>query len=189
MAGRSAVRMRLIMDPSNIRAALEKVSAAILSEPAKARSKNAPAVARLTAGLQCEVVGPHNVSLITDMPPAMGGGASGPNPGWLLRGALASCTATVIAMRAAKLGIAVSSLEVTVESDSDNRGILGLDESIPAGLAGVRVKVRIGAPGASPDLLREIVEWADAHSPVGCTMRQAPGFSLDVEVLGATDPD
>jgi len=170
------------MNASSIRAAIENVSAAISADPAKARSKNAPATARLTAGLQCEVSGPYNERLITDMPPAMGGTASGPNPGWLLRGALASCTVTVIAMRAAKLGITLSNLEITVESDSDNRGMLGLDESVSAGLAAVRMKVKISAPSASPETLREIVEWADAHFPVGCTMRQAPGCSLDIEI-------
>jgi uncharacterized OsmC-like protein len=170
------------MNASSIRAAIENVSAAISADPAKARSKNAPATARLTAGLQCEVSGPYNERLITDMPPAMGGTASGPNPGWLLRGALASCTVTVIAMRAAKLGVTLSNLEITVESDSDNRGMLGLDESVSAGLAAVRMKVKISAPSASPETLREIVEWADAHSPVGCTMRQAPECSLDIEI-------
>jgi uncharacterized OsmC-like protein len=53
----------------------------------------------------------------------MGGAAAGPNPGWLLRSALASCSATVIAMRAASLGMALESLEVTVETDSDLRGL------------------------------------------------------------------
>lgn len=171
------------MNAPSIRTALDNISAAIAADPGKARSKNAPATARLIAGLQCEVNGPHNERLVTDMPPAMGGAASGPNPGWLLRGALASCAATVIAMRAAKLGVTLNSLDVTVESDSDNRGILGLDENVSAGLASVRMKVKISAPSASPETLREIVEWADAHSPVGCTMRRAPECSLDVEVV------
>ena len=115
------------------------------------------------------------------MPPAMGGTAAGPNPGWLLRSALASRTATVIAMRAAKLGVTLDTLEVTAESDSDNRGILGPDESVSAGLGAVRTKVKIGG-NAGPDALREIVAWADAHSPVGCTVRRASACSLEVEV-------
>jgi uncharacterized OsmC-like protein len=149
----------------------------------KARAKNIPATARLTEGLRCELSGPYNERLVTDMAPAMGGTASGPNPGWLLRGAIASCTATVIAMRAARLGVALSNLEVTVETDSDLRGILGLDEKVSAGHGPVRMKVTIGAPTASPEVLREIVAWADRHSPVACTMRQAPDCSLEVQVL------
>ena len=167
----------------SIREAIDGLSAAISADPMKARPKNVPATARLTEGLRCELSGPYNERLVTDMAPAMGGTATGPNPGWLLRGALASCTATVIAMRAAKLGVALSSLEVTVETDSDLRGILGLDENVSAGHGPVRMKVKIGAPTASPDVLREIVTWADRHSPVTCTMRQAPECSLDIKIV------
>lgn len=171
------------MSAPNPREAIERLSAAISADPTKARARNAPATARLAAGLRCELSGPYNERLVTDMPQAMGGAASGPNPGWLLRGALASCTATVIAMRAAKLGVALSSLEVTVESESDNRGILGLDEDVSAGMGAVHMKVKIGAAAESSAVLREIVAWADAHSPVACTLRQAPACSLDVEVV------
>jgi uncharacterized OsmC-like protein len=171
------------MSLPNVRHAIENLSAAISADPMKARAKNIPATARLTEGLRCELSGPYNERLVTDMAPAMGGTASGPNPGWLLRGAIASCTATVIAMRAARLGVALSNLEVTVETDSDLRGILGLDEKVSAGHGPVRMKVTIGAPTASPEVLREIVAWADRHSPVACTMRQAPDCSLEVQVL------
>jgi len=166
----------------SIREAIDNLSAAIHADPVKARGKNLPATARLVDGLQCELRGPYNERLVTDMPPAMGGGASGPNPGWLLRGALASCTATVIAMRAAKLGMPLSHLEVTVETDSDLRGILGLDENVSARHAAMRMKVKISAPGQSADALRELVEWAEAHSPVSCTVKEKPVCSLQIEV-------
>jgi len=171
------------MSIPKVREAIEHLSAAISSDPMKARPKNVPATARLTEGLRCELSGPYNERLVTDMAPAMGGTASGPNPGWLLRGAIASCTATVIAMRAAKLRVALSNLEVTVETDSDLRGILGLDENVSAGHGPVRMKVKIGAPTASPEVLREIVTWADRHSPVTCTVRQAPQCSLEIQVV------
>ena len=171
------------MDAAGVRNAIDQLSASIRADPAKAQGKNAPATARLLKGLQCELQGPYNERLITDMPPAMGGDASGPNPGWLLRGALASCTATVIAMRAAKLGIALKSLEVTTETDSDLRGILGMDESVSAAHQAVRMKVKIASTSASPQALRELVEWAEAHSPVGCTVRSSPRSSLEIEVL------
>lgn len=170
------------MSGPQVREAIERLSARITAEPAKARVKNAPATARLTEGLQCEVTGPHQERIVTDMPPAMGGAASGPNPGWLVRAALASCIATVIAMRAAKLGIELSALEVTAESESDSRGILGLEESVSAGLGAVCMKVRI-AGNAGSQALREVVGWADAHSPVGCTMRDASACALEIEVI------
>lgn len=171
------------MSPGDIRLATERLAAKILDDPGKSRAKNVPAVARLTEGLQCELTGPYGERLVTDMPPAVGGDAKGPNPGWLMRGALASCTATVIAMRAAKLGIALSLLEVHVETDSDLRGILGIDEAVTAAHGPVRFRVKIASPDAPAATLREIVEWADRHSPVACTVREAPQCSLDVEVL------
>ena len=171
------------MSTPHVAEAIEKLSATITADAAKARAKNAPATARLVEGLRCELTGPYNERLVTDMAPAVGGTASGPNPGWLMRGALASCTATVIAMRAARLGVVLDTLEVTVETDSDLRGILGLDENVSSGHGPVRFKVKIGAPAASPEVLREIVAWADRHSPVACTVREAPACSLEIEVV------
>ena len=169
------------MSAPSIREAIERVAANIAADPAKARAKNVPATARLTEKLRCEVTGPYQERLVTDMPPAMGGTAAGPNPGWLLRSAMASCTATAIALRAARLDVALSALEVVVESESDNRGLLGMDEGISAGLGALRTRVRI-AGNAAPQALRDIVAWAEAHSPVTCTVRNATPCALDIEV-------
>lgn len=164
-----------------VRHAIEQTMAAIAADSTRAKARNVPATARITDGLKCEVAGPHGERLETDMPPAMGGAASGPNPSWLFRSALASCTATVIAMRAARLGIRLDALEVTVESESDVRGLLGMDEKVSAALSTIRTKVKIRGD-ASPDSLRALVEWADAHSPVGRTVKGAPTCSLEVDV-------
>jgi uncharacterized OsmC-like protein len=164
-----------------VRQAIERTMAAIAADSTKAKARNVPATARLADGLKCEVTGPHGERLETDMPPAMGGSASGPNPAWLLRGALASCTASVIAMRAATLGIRLEGLEVTVESESDARGLLGMDANISAGLGAIRTRVKIQG-AANPDALRALVAWADAHSPVGCTLRDGMACHLDVEI-------
>jgi hypothetical protein len=86
-------------------------------------------------------------------------------------------------MRAAKLGISLTTLEVTVESYSDNRGILGLDDKISAGLSSIATRVRIGAGDLSPDQLRQLAEWGDGHSPVACTARGSPIYALGVEVV------
>jgi uncharacterized OsmC-like protein len=154
----------------------------LAGQPEKAKAKNAPATARLLEGLRCEATGPNGERLHTDMPPAMGGAASAPNPGWVLRAAVASCTATVIAMRAARLGIELTTLEVTIESWSDNRGLLGLDEKISAGLSSLLTRVKIGAADVSAEQLRELAQWGDRHSPVACTTRIPPSFALEVEV-------
>ena len=171
------------MSTTNISDAIEKTSNAIAADPAKAHVKAAPATARLLEGLRFEVTGPKGEIVLTDMPPAVGGTGSGAAPGWLLRGAIASCTATVIAMRAARLGVPLKTLEVSVESESDHRGMLGLDERVSAAFTAMRVRVSIGADNVPPDELRALVEWGNAHSPVACTVRKSPVTSVEVSIV------
>jgi hypothetical protein len=52
----------------------------------------------------------------------------------------------------------------------------------PGGMQRLRSNVRI-AGDAPAQTLREIAEWADAHSPVGCTVRNAPAVALEVQTL------
>ena len=54
-------------------------------------------------------------------------------------------------------------IEVTVDSESDDRGILGLDEAIPAGALSVRVAVVLGRAG-SPEAPRSWT-WVVHHCP------------------------
>lgn len=173
------------MSMTSLREAQEKLGKLIGEQPEKARAKNVPATARLLSDLRCEVKGPNGETVHTDMPPAVGGAGSAPNPGWLMRASVASCTATAIAMRAAKLGIELTTLEVTVESASDNRGLLGLDEKISAGLSSIATRVKIGASGVDAARLRELAKYGDDHSPMACTTRNSPRYSLEVEVVGS----
>jgi uncharacterized OsmC-like protein len=165
-----------------IRNSIETLIASIAADPARAKAKGVAATARLVDGLRCEISGFGDKPLASDMPSAMGGASSAPNPGWYLRSAMASCTATVIAMRAAKLGVELSELEVMVDGESDLRGILGMDEKISAGQSAMRMKVKIASKSVPPQTLRDIVAWAEAHSPVSCTVRNTPALSLEIDV-------
>ncbi len=171
------------MSTASISDALQKIGDVFVADPEKAHSKGIPATARLVDGLRFEVTGPTGEKVLTDMPAAMGGDASAPAPGWLLRAAIASCTATVMAMRAARLGIELTTLDVTVESEADQRGLLGVDERVSAAFTTMRIRVRIGADGIAPDELRELATWGDVHSPVACTVRESPMTAVEVEVV------
>jgi uncharacterized OsmC-like protein len=171
------------MSTESIRAAQETYARTITENPRKARGKNSSATASLAQDLHFRISGPNGEMVESDMPRALGGGSAAPAPGWLLRAAVAACTGSVIAMRAARQGIALDTLDVTVESESDNRGMLGLDEQISPALAGLVVHVKIGGQNASADDLRGLVEWADRHSPVGCTVREARPTRLETEVV------
>ncbi len=171
------------MSTTSISDALQKVSDVFVADPEKAHTKGTPATARLVEELRFEVTGPTGEIAFTDMPAALGGAASAPAPGWLLRGAIASCTATVIAMRAARIGVHLTTLETTVESEQDQRGLLGLDEGVSAAFTTMRIRVRIGADNVAPDDLRALATWGDAHSPVACTVRESPVTSVEVEIV------
>jgi uncharacterized OsmC-like protein len=170
------------MSITSISEALQQVGEIMTAEPAKAHTKGVPATAHLVEGLRFDVTGPSGESALTDMPAAMGGASSAPAPAWLLRAAIASCTASVIAMRAAQLGVQLTTLEATVESEVDQRGMLGLGENVSAAFTSMRLRVRIAADGVAPDDLRALVTWGDAHSPVASTVRDAPVTSVEVEI-------
>jgi uncharacterized OsmC-like protein len=172
------------MADSTIRAALEKVENTLSKKPPQA-SPDSPAHAVLTAGLAIQVRHPKGQCVTTDMPASLGGGGGGVPPGWLMRAGLASCFASVIVMRAERIGIALTRLEVTANTLSDARGMLGLDASVPAGPTDVELQVEVEAEGVGDEALAELVAWADAHSPVGDAMRRA--LDVRVTINGKTD--
>jgi uncharacterized OsmC-like protein len=172
----------MLMDMAAIRASIEHTTRALTEHPEKARGRSAPLTARLVGGLRFEVKGGGGELAFTDMPATMGGEGSAPNPGWLMRAALAACTATVIAMRAARRGITLDTLEVVVESDTDQRRLLGIDDTATP-MTALRVKARLGAAGASEQDLRELAAWGDAHSPVACALRMPPAITTEVEIV------
>jgi len=115
------------------------------------------------------------------MPQSVGGGDAGPSPGWLLRAALAACDATLIAMQAARDGVTLRSLAVTVDSESDDRGILGMDPSVPAGPLSVRVRVAASVTeGDAESLVRTAAGRCPVHDAV------ARAIPVRVEIQGGT---
>lgn len=159
--------------------AVAGASAYLTAHPDEARYRDSSATARLEQGLVVSVTGPGGESARTDMPTGIGGTATVPSPGWLLRAAEASCVATLIALRDAATGVTLESVEVTVDSESDDRGILGLDPAIPAGALSVRVVANVKAAGLSAEATEGLIRWAVDHCPVIDTVRRA----VPVEVV------
>lgn len=168
------------MGSEHIRAAIEVARGYLGEHPEAARSTDSAASATVVDGLVVRVTGPHGETLTTDMVPSVGGTATAPSPGWLLRAAEASCVATLIAMRAAMLGITLSTLEVTVDSESDDRGLLGLDDSVPAGPLRGRVAVRLAADDTGADVLDEMARWGISHCPVCDALERAVPVSIEI---------
>lgn len=170
------------MSADTIKRALAGAVEYLTANPAEAHYRDSIARAVLRGGLVVDVAGPGGEMLHTDMTTSVGGTGSAPSPGWLLRAAVASCATTFIAMRAAMLDVALESLEVSVDSESDDRGILGIDPSTPAGPLSVRIAVAVRAPGVDPQQLSSIVAWGVEHCPVVDAVRRSTPTEIEVEV-------
>jgi len=162
--------------------AVASASAYLTEHPDEARYRDSAATARLVDGLRVEVAGSAGESATTDMPKGIGGSESAPGPGWYFRAAAASCVASLIGIRSAMLGLTVppGAIEVVVDSESDDRGILGLDDAIPAGVLSLRVAVSFGDMAVSREQVEAIARWAVDHCPVTDTTRRA--VSVEVAV-------
>jgi uncharacterized OsmC-like protein len=168
----------------NIRKSMQGVVEHYAQNPDKAVGADSEAIAVIEEGLRVRATGPNGQVLVCDMPRGLGGGATAPSPGWSMRAALANCEVVMIALRAAQLGIDLKTLEVRVDSLSDDRGMLGMDDSKPAGPINMKVSIRIGADGVPQEKLHEIVEWAEKHSPVGEPLNRVMPVQYAVEVVG-----
>jgi uncharacterized OsmC-like protein len=164
----------------SIRNAIEKASRHLKEHPDDATGTDAAATAVREEGLRFRVEGPKG-EVTSDMSESVGGGGTAPTPGWLLRAALASCDATLVAMEAARDGVELTDLTVSVESDSDFRGVLGMDGSVNPGPIAIRTRIELTASNATGEQLREIVQRAEKHSPVrDAVMREV---SMTTEIV------
>jgi uncharacterized OsmC-like protein len=168
------------MKNPQIRQAIGNAVSYLTQHPDEARYVDSEAVAVLENGLQVTVTGPDGASVVTDMPSSVGGGGVGPSPGWMMRAAQASCLATLTAMRAAQVGVDLQRIEVIVDSESDDRGILGIDELVPAGPLTSRARVRVDAKGLVPEDLEALVLWAESHCPVQDALRRPVTCTVDI---------
>lgn len=170
------------MSSERIREAVEQTIANLEADPEIGRGPDTPATATHVEGLEMRVEGPDGWEVTTDHRETIGGTETAPNPGWYWRASLAACDATVVRIEAARRGIELSTLEVTVESESDSRGSMGVDDDVPAGPSVVRIHFRLASDDASREELESLVEWTETHSPVGHAIGSAIPIEPSVEI-------
>ena len=98
-------------------------------------------------------------------PPVLLGNNEGANPVEFLLHALAGCVTTTTVLHAAARGIEIESLSTTLVGDIDLQGLLALHDG-PAGYEGIRIEMDIKAKNASAADLDDLLQFAQAHSPV-----------------------
>ena len=166
---------------SDIAAALRGAVEYLTEHPDGAKATDSEATATVVDGLRVSVRDAAGRTVETDMVPSVGGEDAAPSAGWLLRAAIAACDTTLIVMRAAMLDIELTDVSVTVDSESNDLGILGIDDSVPAGPLSVRTRVRV-AGNADDDTLRDLVTWAIDHCPVCDATKRAVPVTVEVDV-------
>jgi uncharacterized OsmC-like protein len=114
----------------------------------------------------------------SDEPPVLLGQNLAPNAGEHLLHALASCLTGTIAYHAAARGIALDSLECTLEGDLDLYGFLGLDSKIRPGYEQIRVTIKV-AGDFDDDQLAEL-ESLTRFSPVRDIVSNPVPVAIDV---------
>ena len=164
-----------------IKSAFERNGRAIELRPAMGQ-KTAITKARIVEGVRCEIAeGRWNMTI--DASEKSGGTGAGPDPGFVVRSALAACLAMGYITWAAHLEVPVSNVEVDVHADFDARGQHGV-EGIPPGYSEVRYEVRIESDAPEADIHR-VVEAADRASMVGDVFARAHRL---VRTLNVTRP-
>jgi uncharacterized OsmC-like protein len=98
-------------------------------------------------------------------PPVLLGNNEGANPVEFLLHALAGCLTTTIVIHAAARGITIQELSTELEGTIDAQGVLGLDDTVPAGYKQINLKLHIKAD-CSDDELDDLLAFARNHSPV-----------------------
>lgn len=98
-------------------------------------------------------------------PPVLLGNNEGANPVEFLLHALAGCVTTTLVLHAMARGITIRELSTELEGSIDLRGLLGLDESVPAGYEQINIRMHVVADCPEQEL-DDLLSYAQQHSPV-----------------------
>jgi uncharacterized OsmC-like protein len=98
-------------------------------------------------------------------PPVLLGGNEGANPVEFLLHALAGCVTTTTVLHATARGIQIESLTTKLVGDIDLQGLLAIGDVEP-GYRQIRIEMDIKAANATDQELDDLLQFAQAHSPV-----------------------
>lgn len=171
------------MGDQDIDASIQRLERAVTDRPGFGVSAG-QAVATLSPGLRCTVEdGPWQVD--ADLSRGIGGTDTAPSPTALVRVALASCMAMTYRLRAERRGVPLTSLRVTVDTESAVAGMLLRTSDEPAGFRTIRFHVDVDSPAPRDEVLA-VIEDGDALSPVLDILTTAHTVERTVTIAVAT---
>ena len=138
------------------------------------------ASAEMLEGHACAIHVRDFPPLISDEPPARGGGNRGQSPLELLLASLCACTNVTTLRMAEKLRFEYSGLEMEAEGELDTRGRRGLAD-VPVHYRAVRLHVKI-ATHEPEKRVERLAELVARYCPVDTLMRPVvPDFEVTWE--------
>jgi uncharacterized OsmC-like protein len=114
-----------------------------------------------------------------DEPAALLGTDLAPNAGEAALHALSSCMSVTYAYTAAAMGIDITSLNFELETDTDLRGFMELDQAVRPGLSQIRVKVHLDCSGTK-EQIQELHDRVQRTSPLYDTFRNPVDIQLSI---------
>src|SRR5262249_30295468 len=173
------IARRCVMRDPEIKEALER-SVQAVAHRASIGQGTAVTTATLGEGLSARVTdGPH--AFTVGMTDKYGGDNAAPNPGVLVRGALAGCLAIGVKMWAVRMAIPITTLEVEVQADYDVRGELGVSADVVPGYSAMRYAIRVTSP-APEAKVRELIDTTVRTSSLIDDLSRAVPLSGDVRI-------
>ncbi|MSQ28323.1 MAG: OsmC family peroxiredoxin [Dehalococcoidia bacterium] len=128
------------MAGERVAAAVEQVGAIFRRRPAAAIGQKTASATLSGDGWQVEM-GAHRLTV--DQPKALEGDDPGPNPGDLMRGALAACLVQNVASHAARFGIRLDEVTATVATEIDLGPAMGVPSAPFPGFSAINYQVTV----------------------------------------------
>lgn len=157
------------MSQEHLKKAFSGMINAVTENPQMAKS-SVLATVELTEGVKC-LAKVRDFLLTVDEPMEMGGTNEGMNPVELVLSAMGACQEIGYAFAAAVMGIPLKKVKCSLEGNIDLRGLLALDESVPAGYTDISYETTLESD-ADEETLKKLVKFVEQHCPVLDTVKR-----------------
>lgn len=107
--------------------------------------------------------GTHEYTI--DEPPALGGKNLAASPVDHVLAALGSCNVITYQVWAAKLGIIIETIDITLEGELDVQGFFGLNPNVRSGFQSIDMAVKITGPETN-ERYADLTQLVNEHCPV-----------------------
>ncbi|MGC4089506.1 MAG: OsmC family protein [Polyangiaceae bacterium] len=134
------------------------------TQPAATSNTTQRAQVSRAYGFACDV-SHSDRTLRVDLPRSAGGGATGAHPGQLLRASVGACLVIGCTYWARRLGVELDDVRLELACSYDERGQLGLDDSVSIGWQRIEIDLHITSSAARADVER-VVMTAQRLSPM-----------------------